>query len=252
MENNLDKASELISEKDFAAAKDLLDLIAGEDENNVEVQKNLGLCNVNLNRMAEARKNFENVVKINPDDAVAWFYIGLTSEHFDDLETAKKASGDVIYLEGTRRQLSEKKEESEKQLEQDQKDLKQYERYTVKKANQKRKAEKARLIETEETLASKKAPPEHGGRDISDDAYIAVLEKKQNELELATSRYTDAEAELASANQKLSEMSEKLAIFERFGAKGGDKQRKYAADYTVGTVYHIHQLVERKKRCAEK
>ena len=151
-------------------------------------------------------------------------------EHMRDeteeaLETAKKASGDVIYLEGTRRQLSEKKEESEKQLEQVQKDLKQYERYTVKKAYQKRKAEKARLIETEETLASKKAPPEHGGRDISDDAYIAVLEKRQNELELATSRYTDAEAELASANQKLSEMSEKLAIFERFGAKGGDKQR---------------------------
>ena len=97
--NNLDKATELISENDFAAAKELLNTIAGSDETNVEVQKNLGLCNVNLNNMAEARKNFENVIKVKPDDAVAWFYIGLTSEHFDDIETAKKCYSAFLDME---------------------------------------------------------------------------------------------------------------------------------------------------------
>ena len=143
----------------------------------------------------------------------------------EKLEAAKKASGDIIYLEGTKRQLSEKKVEAEKQLSEVRAELEQYERYTMKKAYEKRKAEKARLAETEESIVAKKSPPEHGGRNIADEAYIASLEKKQSELELASSRYADAEEALAGANRKLSEMSEKLAIFERFGAKSGAEQR---------------------------
>lgn len=142
-------------------------------------------------------------------------------ETAEKLETAMKASGDIIYLEGTRRQLSEKKEEAEHRLEAVKAELEKYERYTMKKAYLRRKAEKARLVETEETIAAKKSPPEHGGRDISSDGYIASLEKMQGSLELAASRYADAEAALSDATQKITDMSEKLAIFERFGAKGG-------------------------------
>jgi len=137
------------------------------------------------------------------------------------LDTAMKASGDVIYLEGTKRQLFEKKEETARRLESVKAEIEKYERYTMKKAYLKRKAEKARLAETEEKIAAKKSPPEHGGRDVSSEDYIASLEKMQGELELAASRYADAETALADANRKISEMSEKLAIFERFGAKGG-------------------------------
>ena len=144
----------------------------------------------------------------------------------EKLEAAKKASGEIIYLEGTKRQLSEKKEEAEKQLSKVRAELAQYERYTMKKAYEKRKAEKSRLAETEEAIAAEKAPPEHGGRDISSDAYITSLEEKQSELSVASSRYADAQEALTAANQKLSEMSEKLAIFERFGAKSGGKQRQ--------------------------
>ncbi len=139
----------------------------------------------------------------------------------EKLETAKQASGDIIYLEGTHRQLSEKKEDSEKRLVDVNAELEEFNRYTVKKTCIRSKTEKLRLAETEAKIDSLRQSAEHGGRDISSDAYIASLEKKQSELELATSRYADADQNLKAANAKLSEMSEKLAIFERFGAKGG-------------------------------
>ena len=144
------------------------------------------------------------------------------------LESAKKAGGDIIYLEGTHRQIAEKKEESEVRLAALRAELDEYERYTVKKAYLRRKAEKARLTETEENIEKLKVPKEHGGLHIADSAYIAKLEKKQNELELAMSRYADAEKELADANAKISSMSEKLAIFERFQTSG--KRDELVAD----------------------
>ncbi len=139
----------------------------------------------------------------------------------EKLETAKQASGDIIYLEGTHRQLSEKKDDSEKRLVEVNAELEEFNRYNVKKACLRSKTEKLRLAETEAKIDALRKSPAHGGRDISADSYIASLEKKQSDLELAASRYNDAEQDLKSANDKLSEMSEKLAIFERFGAKGG-------------------------------
>ncbi len=139
----------------------------------------------------------------------------------EKLEQAKKAGGDIIYLEGTHRQISEKMEESEKRLESVRKELENYECYNLKKSYLKRRAEKARLAETDEKIAALKNPAEHGGAEVYSDTFIATLEKKQTDLEIMTARYGDAEQNLAKANQKLSEMSDKLAIFERFGATGG-------------------------------
>ncbi len=144
----------------------------------------------------------------------------------EKLEEAKKASGDIIYLEGTHRQLTEKKEDSERRLVSVNAELDTFNRYTVKKACLKSKSDKQRHAEIEEKIHILRASPDHGGRDIAADAYIASLEKKQSELELAASRYTDAEQRLKDATDKLSEMSEKIAIFERFGAKGGKSTRE--------------------------
>ena len=137
------------------------------------------------------------------------------------LEEAKKAGSDIIYLEGTHRQISEKMEESEKRLEGVRAELETYECYNLKKSYLKRRAEKARLAETDEKITSLKNPPEHGGAEVYSDDFITTLEKKQTDLEVMTARYGDAEQNLAKANQKLSDMSDKLAIFERFGATGG-------------------------------
>ncbi len=142
------------------------------------------------------------------------------------LETAKQASVDIIYLEGTHRQFTEKKAECETRLAQVEDELEIFNKYNVKKACLKSKAEKARLIEIEDKIDTLRTSPEHGGMDISDSDYILSLEKLQNDLTLATSRYSDAESALKDATDKLSQMSEKLAIFERFGAKGGGKTRE--------------------------
>lgn len=139
----------------------------------------------------------------------------------EKLEQAKKAGGDIIYLEGTHRQISEKMVESEKRLESVRAELETYECYNLKKSYLKRRAEKARLAETDEKIAALKNPAEHGGAEVYSDTFIATLEKKQTDLEIMTARYGDAEENLTKANQKLSEMSDKLAIFERFGATGG-------------------------------
>ena len=139
----------------------------------------------------------------------------------EKLEIAKQASGDIIYLEGTHRQLSEKKEDAEHRLATVNAELEEFNRYTVKKACLRSKTEKVRLAEIEDKIDALRKDPAHGGMDISTDTYIASLEKKQSDLELATSRYSDAEENLKEADDKLAGMSEKLAIFERFGKAGG-------------------------------
>ncbi len=152
-----------------------------------------------------------------------------SDELAEQLEIAKKASGDIIYLEGSHRQLSEKKAESERRLVKLNAELDAFNRYTVKKACARSKAEKQRLDEMEEKIESIRIAATRGGQDIASDDYIGLLEKKQGELELATSRYGDAEQALQNANKKLAEMSEKLAVFERFGAKGGKTREELVA-----------------------
>ncbi len=137
------------------------------------------------------------------------------------LEEAKKASGDIIYLEGTHRQLTEKKEDSERRLTIVNAELDAFNHYTVKKSCLRSKAEKRRLAETEEKLEALRHDPAHGGEDIGHESFIRSLEEKEAALDLAASRYADAESALKGATDKLSEMSEKLDIFNRFGAGDG-------------------------------
>ncbi len=139
----------------------------------------------------------------------------------EQLEIAKQASGDLIYLEGSQRQLSQKKEDSERRLESINRELELFNRYTVKKACLRSKAEEARLADVETKIQELQYSYLHNGKDISHEDYIVSLEKKQNDLELAASRYADAEQNVKDSNHKIEQMSEKLAIFERFGSKGG-------------------------------
>ncbi len=143
-----------------------------------------------------------------------------------DLETAKKASEDIIYLEGTHRQFTEKKEEAQTRLDRVNAELEVFNQYNVKKACLRSRAEKARLIEIETQIDELRTAPEHSGMDIADPDYIASLEKLQSDLTLATTRYTESENALKEATDKLSQMSEKLEIFESFGAKSGGKTRE--------------------------
>ena len=72
-------------------------------------------------------------------------------------------------------------------------------------------------------------------------SYIEMLEKKKNALSLAISRYNDVKKELDEANRKISDMSEKLDIFEKIGAK--DEKRRDAL------VQRMEQNQKNIQRC---
>jgi len=95
---NLDTINELISEKQFEEAKFELEKILPAEQNNIEVLKLLGLCNVNLGFFSEGKKDFETVVKHRADDATSWFYLGNCYDNLDDFLHAKTAYSEVIKL----------------------------------------------------------------------------------------------------------------------------------------------------------
>ena len=98
-EEILNKANELIAEKDFEQAKTVIESYINESQDtSIEAQKTLGLCNINLGNNNEAKANFEKVVEQNNDDATSWFYLGMIYEDLDDLEKSQNAYERVIVL----------------------------------------------------------------------------------------------------------------------------------------------------------
>ncbi|MBQ8495930.1 MAG: AAA family ATPase [Clostridia bacterium] len=159
----------------------------------------------------------------------------------DQLEQAKTAGGDIISLEGSLRRLQEEKDSTEARLSVLRTELAEYEKYSVKKAYLQRRSEKERLAATEAKLDALYQPPEHDGVEVASLSYIEMLEKKQSALSLAMSRYNDVKKELDEANRKISDMSEKLDIFERIGAK--DEKRRDAL------VERMEQNQKNMQRC---
>ena len=97
-EKILDNATNLINEKRFQEAKDLIINENPNDEKDIEAIKLLGLCNVNLDCFEDAKNNFETVVKYNPEDATSWMYLGMSYDSLDDTLHAISAYKEVIKL----------------------------------------------------------------------------------------------------------------------------------------------------------
>ena len=153
------------------------------------------------------------------------------------LEDAQSCETDIISLEGSHRVLSEKSENTKKCIEEVQDELLEYERYCVKKAYLLRKSEKEKLAQTEEQLCLTKNPIEHENVAIAEPSYIAMLEQKQSELALATSRHNDAKKEVREADNKIHQMDNKLSIFASVGAK--DAAHRVAATLILAGVRGI-------------
>ena len=110
MQEKIKNINNLIENKDFQKAKEAL--FALENDNSPEfdefkkdkdffVQKNLGLCNVNLNLYNEAVSNFEKAVEIKSEDATGWYYLGILYENLKEIEKAENAYLNVIKLRET-------------------------------------------------------------------------------------------------------------------------------------------------------
>ena len=57
-------------------------------KNDVEVLKNLGLCQINLGEFDSAKNTFEKVVKLKDNDATSWFYLANSAEKTTDIALA--------------------------------------------------------------------------------------------------------------------------------------------------------------------
>ena len=96
--NKLETALDLIKDNNFQQAKETLTEILASDPNNIEAVRSLGLCNVNLNLLDEAKTNFEKCIATNPEDALAWYYYGTILEIKNDLIGAKNSFLKVLEL----------------------------------------------------------------------------------------------------------------------------------------------------------
>ncbi len=103
MKNLIKKINTLIEKRDFQKAKEIL--LSESDPENKEkeffIQKNLGLCNVNLSLLEEATNNFKRAIKLKEDDATSWYYLGILYENSNDIENAQQAYMKVISLRET-------------------------------------------------------------------------------------------------------------------------------------------------------
>lgn len=95
---DIDRLNELVGNKDFIEAKKIIEECESNNENNAEFLKLAGLTYVNLEDWANARKCFESVVKILPEDATAYFYLANCYENSGDMISAKNAYIKVVSL----------------------------------------------------------------------------------------------------------------------------------------------------------
>ena len=95
---DIDRINELVGEKNFDKAQEMIEASLKEEPDNIELIKLAGLVAVNLNNWEEARKDFETVVKYKQEDATSFFYLGNCYDHTGDFISAKNAYKTVIEL----------------------------------------------------------------------------------------------------------------------------------------------------------
>ena len=95
---NIDRINELVGEKKFSEAKELIIPALKEDGNNIELLKLAGLTFINLEEWKEAQNKFETVLKYAPDDATSWFYLANCYDKNNDFISAKNSYIKVIEL----------------------------------------------------------------------------------------------------------------------------------------------------------
>lgn len=95
---DIDKINELVGEKSFDEAKELLDSALQEEPSNIELLKLAGLTYTNLEHWSKACRFFESVIKYSPEDATSTFYLAKCCENLRDYISAKNYYIKVIEL----------------------------------------------------------------------------------------------------------------------------------------------------------
>ena len=97
-ENLINNALNLIKENNFSEAKKILEDLNKDFPNEIEILKNLALCELNLRNPQKALEVFKNVISQDETDATSWFYAGTLYALMNDDNNAEKAFLKVIEL----------------------------------------------------------------------------------------------------------------------------------------------------------
>ena len=141
------------------------------------------------------------------------------------LYSAQRAGGEIIYLEGTARQLSQKRDAAQKQADALSEELNTYEAYTIKRAYLKFNEEKRAKKEIEKQIDDLRFAEKFGNAPVYSDEYILRLEKMRSSLQVAEARLDEARKRYDAAKKRVYDMSEKIDVFERFGNDGYERDR---------------------------
>ena len=95
---DIDKINELVGNKDFEEALELVLQALLDEPDNIELIKLAGLAEVNTEDWEKAKYHFETVVKYSPNDATSWFYLANCYNNLGDLISSKNAYVKVIEL----------------------------------------------------------------------------------------------------------------------------------------------------------
>lgn len=149
------------------------------------------------------------------------------------LDEAQKSGTDIIYLEGTARQLDEKRTLAEVRSNDMKRDLDTYEEYMVKKAYLKYKDELRKSKEIKEKIDKIRFAEDFGNAPVYSDEYIEKLEGMKRSLEMAAVRLEESALRFENAKKRVFDMSEKIEVFERFGKKSKERDNLIAGAETI-------------------
>ena len=71
-DKDIDKIYALIDSGEYAPAKEAIAEILSKDEKDIDAQRLLALCEVNVENYDNARYILEDVIKYRQDDALCW------------------------------------------------------------------------------------------------------------------------------------------------------------------------------------
>jgi len=141
----------------------------------------------------------------------------------DRLDAAQKSGEEVIYLEGTARQLTEKCALASEQADKLRAELEEYESYLIKKAYLRYKDYLIEQKEINRRLDELRRADKFFSVPVYTDEYIANLEKSKSTLEMADARLKEAKKRYDAANKRVYDMKEKIEVFERFGKRDNSR-----------------------------
>ncbi|MCQ2436063.1 MAG: AAA family ATPase [Clostridia bacterium] len=165
----------------------------------------------------------------------------------DKMEQSMKASTEIISLEGTARQLSEKMNSAQARAKTIKSELDNYEQYAIKKTYFKYKELLRNAKQIDAQIDDIRFAAQFNNAPVYSDDYIEKMEKLRSSLDAAAVRVEESSIRLSGVRKKINDMSEKVSLFEKFGKKNANRdelvEKAAAANATLTKLKFASKIV---------